>query len=293
VSSVPAAAFDSMVNMIAWKFSIHGVDAHGRTTETAGSGSRFATGQRVTIDTIVGHRDVGNTVCPGRALYPRMAEMRDRVKARAGAAATEGGSTPVDDGAEAPDDGTGTSDDVSTYAPFVDTVGNVHQEAIERLRASGITIGCDPDGNLFCPKPEVSRGQMASFVFRAMGDLDPVTTQQFPDVPPDHAHFGAINALKVAGVIEPLPDGTYEPNEPLDRAGMAMMLREALGLEFVWGQMFSDVPMGDPAYDRVRPRINAIAQEGITLGCGQDRYCPWENVTRQQMASFLVRAFVD
>ncbi len=41
------------------------------------------------------------------------------------------------------------------------------------------------------------------------------------------------------------------------------------------------------------PAIEAIAAEGITRGCNpptNDRYCPKSTVTREQMASFLVRA---
>ena len=36
--------------------------------------------------------------------------------------------------------------------------------------------------------------------------------------------------------------------------------------------------------------INRLAAAGITGGCGARRYCPNDNVTRGQMASFLVRA---
>jgi hypothetical protein len=36
--------------------------------------------------------------------------------------------------------------------------------------------------------------------------------------------------------------------------------------------------------------IEALAAEGITAGCGPDRFCPDEPVTRGQMAAFLVRA---
>src|SRR5690606_26994347 len=36
--------------------------------------------------------------------------------------------------------------------------------------------------------------------------------------------------------------------------------------------------------------INAAAAAGITEGCGNGRYCPRSAVTREQMASFLVRA---
>jgi hypothetical protein len=36
--------------------------------------------------------------------------------------------------------------------------------------------------------------------------------------------------------------------------------------------------------------INRIAEAGITSGCGGDNYCPDRNVTRAEMATFLVRA---
>ena len=38
-------------------------------------------------------------------------------------------------------------------------------------------------------------------------------------------------------------------------------------------------------------RIEALAAEGITGGCGAGNYCPSDPVTRGQMAVFLVRAF--
>ena len=38
------------------------------------------------------------------------------------------------------------------------------------------------------------------------------------------------------------------------------------------------------------PAIEAIAAEGITLGCGDGLFCPNDGVTRGQMAAFLVRA---
>ena len=35
-----------------------------------------------------------------------------------------------------------------------------------------------------------------------------------------------------------------------------------------------------------------MADEGITLGCGNVNFCPRSNVTREQMALFLDRAIV-
>ena len=49
---------------------------------------------------------------------------------------------------------------------------------------------------------------------------------------------------------------------------------------------FGDVAPGDNDY----AAINAMAQLGITAGCGSNGFCPNENVTRDEMAIFIVRA---
>ncbi len=53
---------------------------------------------------------------------------------------------------------------------FVDDDGSIFESAIDRLAASGITSGCNPaEGNTkFCPHANVTRGQMASFLSRAL-----------------------------------------------------------------------------------------------------------------------------
>jgi len=51
--------------------------------------------------------------------------------------------------------------------------------------------------------------------------------------------------------------------------------------------VFSDVPL---SYWAVH-WIEQLAAEGITAGCGGGNYCPENQVTRDQMAVFLVRTF--
>jgi hypothetical protein len=48
---------------------------------------------------------------------------------------------------------------------------------------------------------------------------------------------------------------------------------------------FSDVPTGSSIHDDVE----AIADAGVTTGCGGGLYCPNDNVTRGQMAQFMNR----
>jgi hypothetical protein len=52
------------------------------------------------------------------------------------------------------------------------------------------------------------------------------------------------------------------------------------------GRDFTDVPPGHPFYTE----IGKLAARGVTLGCGGSSYCPDSNVTREQMAAFIIRA---
>ena len=77
----PAAMVESIASLMAWKLAPYGLDPNATTsimsTDTSGS-SKFANGQLAVMQVITAHRDVGKTVCPGRYLYPYMAEIRTR-----------------------------------------------------------------------------------------------------------------------------------------------------------------------------------------------------------------------
>jgi hypothetical protein len=49
---------------------------------------------------------------------------------------------------------------------FTDDNGHGHEDSINRLAASGITLGCTP--TRFCVTGKVTRGQLASFLVRAL-----------------------------------------------------------------------------------------------------------------------------
>jgi hypothetical protein len=54
---------------------------------------------------------------------------------------------------------------------FTDDNGQVFESDIEWLAATGITRGCNPPANSqFCPNAPVTRGAMAAFLHRALGD---------------------------------------------------------------------------------------------------------------------------
>lgn len=78
--------------------------------------------------------------------------------------------------------------------------------------------------------------------------------------------------------------GMFCPTDAVTRAQMASFLVRALGLPGAGTDYFDD----DAGLHQAD--INALAAAGITLGCGWRVYCPDRAVTREEMASFLVRA---
>ena len=61
-------------------------------------------------------------------------------------------------------------------AGFVDVAGGPHQPGINALAASGVTVGCVTHPLRFCPARAVTRGQMATFLTRAL-DYTPPTAR--------------------------------------------------------------------------------------------------------------------
>jgi hypothetical protein len=52
---------------------------------------------------------------------------------------------------------------------FVDDDGTIYEDAIDRLRFAEVTLGCNPPTNdRYCPSEDVTRGQMAAFLRRAL-----------------------------------------------------------------------------------------------------------------------------
>ncbi|MEX0666982.1 MAG: PQQ-dependent sugar dehydrogenase, partial [Acidimicrobiia bacterium] len=168
---------------------------------------------------------------------------------------------------------------------FVDDDGNLHEGTIEAIFAEGITTGCGVA--LYCPTLPVTREQMAVFLVRALGESPSSASGSFPDVPPG-PFSGHIERVAELGIALGYPDGTFGPANPISRGEMAVMLFRALDLTAgPHTGTFSDVPDGL----FFTGAVEAIAVAGITTGCGGGKFCPFDQVLRDQMASFIARAF--
>jgi hypothetical protein len=68
----------ALARYIRWKLPVHGQPLSGPVTLTSSGGpaTRYPPGARVTLERVIGHRDTGQTACPGRLLYAQLDDLR-------------------------------------------------------------------------------------------------------------------------------------------------------------------------------------------------------------------------
>ncbi len=178
---------------------------------------------------------------------------------------------------------------------FSDDNGSFHEPNIETVAALGLTRGCNPPYNdRFCPGEVVTRAQMASLLSRVLGgtgDGGGVTGSRAVDIPEDASYRRDVDRLIALGIVDLPEDGSFRPQDPLNRLEMAVFLARAFPAIIEPKQpagVFADVPAEWPDTGSVE----GIMDAGVTTGCSTEPllYCPFRSVTRDQMATFLVRA---
>lgn len=166
---------------------------------------------------------------------------------------------------------------------FFDDEGSVHEDAIDELRAVGVVHGCNANGDAFCPEAGVTRGEMAKLLVRALG-LPPSQDDHFLD---DNGspYESAVNSLAALGVTRGCREDAFCPRRVMSRAEVAAFINRALALPTAQSDHF-----GDDSASLFQLDINALAEAGITHGCGEDAFCPDATASRSEAASFVVRA---
>lgn len=70
----------------------------------------------------------------------------------------------------------------------------------------------------------MTRGEFASFLYRAVDPEGSFTEAGFGDVPESDAHFEAVNWMAEAGLAEGYVDGTFRADRQITRGEVAVIL---------------------------------------------------------------------
>jgi len=116
--------------------------------------------------------------------------------------------------------------------------------------------------------------------------FDVLSNPRFKDVSATHTFAGEILGLYVNGITKGCETHKFCPNQQITRAEMAAFLVRALNLPSVPGED----PYKDDDGHIFENEISTLYVNGITKGCETHKFCPNQQITRAEMAAFLVRA---
>jgi hypothetical protein len=177
---------------------------------------------------------------------------------------------------------------------FADVYREAHAHAIACGASRDLLAGTS--ASTYSPRRSLSRAQAATLVHRLLASADqapPVPSgTTFTDVGRDHPHRPAIDALAAADLLSGLTASRFGPAEPITRAQLASLMSRALDLRFgrpppatSTTTSFSDVS----AASTHQVAIEHLAALDIVSGHADGRFRPDASVSREQMATFLLR----
>ncbi|MHB1127163.1 MAG: S8 family serine peptidase [Bacillota bacterium] len=188
---------------------------------------------------------------------------------------------------------------VMAYTPgFTDVIGGYAKNEIEVLASRQIIKGITP--TLFAPEKTITRGQLAALLARAL-DLniekaDTLNRARFIDVSTSYWGYKEIEAVSAAGLVNGYTDGSFQPNQPVSREQLAVMLVRALDYLDAHNpedgsvlDRFSDGKKVSPA---LAGQVGTAVKLGIIRGSGTGFLLPGSTATRAEAAVMLYRMLV-
>jgi len=127
----------------------------------------------------------------------------------------------------------------------------------------------------------------------ALGAAAPKSSADFSDLSNlDAATKAKFDAMISAGIFDGVSDGVFGLNDKMNRAQFAKVAALIFGLKVdtsLRTSSFSDVSADDPANGYALPYIEALKAANLTDGYGVGTYNPAGEVTKEQLAAFLLR----
>jgi len=173
-------------------------------------------------------------------------------------------------------------------ARFTDVDPNqYYAEAVDWAVDNGVTSGTSP--TTFSPSAPCTRGQVVTFLWRAMGSPAPrASRSSFADVKDSGAYYyKAVLWAAEQGITAGTDTSHFSPGATVTRSQVVTFLWRAAGSPKASGALsFQDVSKTAYYADAVRWAV----QNRITTGTGAVTFSPNDPCTRAQIVTFLYRA---
>ncbi len=192
---------------------------------------------------------------------------------------------PISDIITAPVGDTVPKPDTTPVAEFSDLGGfDWAKEDITLLASMGILNGYD--GKSFKPEISITRAEFAEVFVKAFSIEAKSENMNFGDVGIDDWFYNSVNALYSAGLINGVTAESFEPNAPISRQDMAVILYRYLGETTKTHSGFADnAEISDYAKDAAL----SLAASGVIKGYEDNSFRPGGNTLRAEAAVLIAR----
>ena len=180
---------------------------------------------------------------------------------------------------------TGGDNRTLTNVSYNDIAGNLFENDIIKLGEKSITTGYHDGG--FHPAESIERGAMAAYLYRLAGspEFEAPAESPFSDVPTTHPFYKEIAWLKATGITTGWEDGTFRPEDSINREAMAVFFYRAAGSPEVQQKAtFTDVS-GSPFVKE----ISWFQFSKLSTGWPDSTFRPHDSVKRDAMAAYMMR----
>lgn len=181
---------------------------------------------------------------------------------------------------------------------FSDVLGHWAKSDIELLTNKLIVNGMT--ATTFEPERDVTRAEFAALIVRSLGLSKIEAASTFSDVEANDWFTAEVNAAVAAGIVDGYPDGTFKPNNQINREELAAMVVRALN--------FSGLDTSLTALERTQilsgyadsnsivwahAEIAAAIDAGIVNGMTATSLAPRDDATRAQSTTMIKRLLTE
>ncbi|MGP4078035.1 S8 family peptidase [Halobacillus sp. K22] len=191
-------------------------------------------------------------------------------------------SNSLDKGAKGKDNTYGHGVAQAPTTPFKDfNRSHWYSSAVENLSLGNLISGYD-DG-MFKAKRSITREEAVTMVGRALKLNGEERATDFSDVSPSSFGSGYISAGTSAGFVSGYTDGTFRPNQAINRGDVAMIIDRAFNIEGSSSERFSDVREDAYYYES----IHDLKAAGLISGYPDGTFNPSKEITRAEFSLIL------
>jgi len=181
--------------------------------------------------------------------------------------------------------------DGSWKNPYADvSQGAWYYDAVEFVCENGLMNGMN--SRTFCPDDEMTRGMLATVLYRLSSSPSVSETSKFADVGSDTWYSNGVVWASSSGIVSGTGDNEFSPNQSINREQLAVSLYQyAIDQEInvtvtdtLSGYLDSDSVSSD-----ARDAMAWAVQEGLISGTSDSTLSPLATVTRAEAATSLSR----